>query len=139
MAEENIDYTDVKAAKEFFIKDRYAMVTTGIDILAVDKNYAKCVMPIEDRHLNAGNSVMGGAIYTLADFTFAVATNFNRPLTVTLTSSISYLSAAKGSQLFCESRLIKDGRRNCFFEFEITDDLGTKVATVVTTGAHTVF
>lgn len=133
---DTVDYTDVNKAREFFIKDRFAMVTSGISIEAVDYNYAKCSMVIDERHRNAVGQVMGGAIYTLADFTFAVATNFNRSATVTVVSQISYLSIMKGTTLYAESRLIKDGKRNCFFEILITDDLGTEVAVVSTSGAH---
>ena len=133
---DDYDYTDVESAKDFFIKDRYAMVTSGIEIVAVDKGYAKTQMVIDERHRNAMGSVMGGAMFTLADFTFAVATNNGHPGTVTLSSSIQYLAAPKGNVLFCESKKIKDGRRNCFYEFLVTDDLGTEVALVTTTGAH---
>lgn len=134
--ESNVEYTDVNTAREMFAKDRFATETTGIDIVAVDKGYAKCMMKIDDRHLNALDSVMGGAIYTLADFTFAVATNFNNTPTVTVVAQVSYLSAAKGKIIYAESRLIKDGRRNCFYEIVITDELGTNVASVNITGAH---
>ena len=48
----------------------------------------------------------------------------------------SYLSAVKGTVLYAESRLIKDGRRNCFYEISVTDDLDTPVALVSVTGAH---
>lgn len=133
---DNIDFTDVAAAKEFFSKDKYATEVTGIDILQVDKNYAKCVLALDERHLNAQGFLMGAVAFTMADFTFAVATNFRRPVTVTLNANISYLSGAKGKILYSEAKLIKDGRRNCFFEIEICDDLGTKIAVVNITGAH---
>ena len=74
--------------------------------------------------------------YTLADFVFAVSTNFEKPPTVTTVSQISYLSAPKGTILYGESKCLKDGKRNCFYEITITDDLGTKVAVVMTSGAH---
>lgn len=134
--ESEVDYTDVDAARKIFGRDRFATKTAGIDIVAVDKGYAKCEMKIDDRHLNALDSVMGGAIYTLADFTFAIATNFQNVPTVTVTAQVSYLSAAKGSILYGESCLLKDGRRTCFYEIKITDDVGTNVAIVNITGAH---
>lgn len=128
--------TDVEKAKEFFIKDRFAMVTTGIDILEVGDNYAKCSLKIDDRHVNATGHVMGGAIFTLADFVFAVATNYMHPTTVTTTSQISYLGTPKGDVLYGESRVLKDGRRNCFFEITVTDNMGNPVAVVSTSGVH---
>ncbi len=126
----------IKKAKEIFIKDRYAMVTTGIDIVAVDERYAKCSLKLDERHLNATGHVMGGAIFTLADFVFAVATNFEQPPTVTTVSQISYMGSPKGKVLYGESRLLKDGKRACYYEIDITDDLGNPVAMVSTSGMH---
>lgn len=128
--------TELEEAREFFIKDRYAMVTTGIDIEEVGEHYAKCSLKLDERHMNATGHVMGGAIYTLADFVFAVATNFKQPVTVTTVSQISYLGAAKGDTLYGESRLLKDGKRTCFYEIHISDNLGNAVAVVSTSGNH---
>ena len=129
--------TDLEKAREFFRLDRFATEAAGIFIEEVGERYAKCSMKIEKRHLNAVDSVMGGAMFTLADFVFAVAANFNAEnVTVTTVSQISYLGTAKGDTLYGESRLIKDGRTTCFYEISITDDLGNAVAMVTATGAH---
>lgn len=127
---------NLEEARAFFQNDRYAMVTTGIQIEAVDDRYAKCSMEIGPHLQNATGHVMGGAIYTLADFVFAVATNTPESVTVTTVSQISYLGTPKGHVLYGESHLLKDGKRNCFYEIRITDDLGTPVAVVSTSGAH---
>lgn len=127
---------DLQETKEFFIKDVFAMVTTGIDIEAVDDGYAKCTLKLDKRHENATGQVMGGAIYTLADFTFAVATNYRDSITVTAVSQISYLGPVKGDTLIAETKLIKNGKRNCFYEIEIKDNLGNAVAVVSTNGVH---
>lgn len=126
----------IEDARAYFMNDRFAMDTTGIEILDVKEKYAKCSFSVDERHQNATGHVMGGAIFTLADFVFAVATNTRESVTVTTTSQISYLSAPKGKVLYGESRLLKDGRRNCFYEINITDELGTFVAVVSTTGVH---
>ncbi len=124
-------------AREFFAKDLYATKATGIVIDSVAEHYAKCSLKIDQHHKNAVGSVMGGVMFTLADFVFAVATNFEQEnITVTLVSQISYLAPVKGSILYGESRLIKDGRTNCFYEIDITDDTDTKIATVAVTGSH---
>ena len=128
--------TDIDKALEFFKKDIYAMETTGISLDEVGEKYAKCSLKWDDRHVNATGHVMGGAIFTLADFTFAVATNFNQPLTVTTVSNISFLGSPKGDTLIAESRLIKDGKRSCFHEITVTDNLGNLVATVTASGTH---
>lgn len=128
---------DLEKTKEFFINDRYAMVTTGIEIEAVDENYARCSLTLDDRHKNATGQVMGGVMYTLADFVFAVSTNVSEEKpTVTVVSQITYLGVCKGKKLIGESKLLKDGRRNCFYQINITDELGNQVAVVNTNGVH---
>ena len=127
---------DIKSVTDYFIKDRVAMVTTGIEIDAVDDGYAKCSLRVDERHVNATGQVMGGAIFTLADFVFAVATNSEDMITVTAVSQISYLGPVKGDTLIAETRLIKNGKRNCFYEINIVDNLGNQVAIVSTNGVH---
>jgi acyl-CoA thioesterase len=124
-------------AREMFSKDLYATKLSGITIEEVGTNYAKCAMKLTDDHKNAYGGIMGGAIYTLADLAFAVASNFDKPAsTVSLVGQASFLSMTKGSILYAETRLIKDGRTNCFYEVRIYDDLGKDIAVVTFTGAH---
>ena len=80
---------------------------------------------------------MGGAIYTLADFAFAVASNYEKNYaTVSVVGQASFMSAPKGKVLFAKAELIKDGRSNCFYNVTVTDDLDTIVAVVSFNGAH---
>ena len=123
----------LEQVQKVFANDRFA-TENGVVIDEVDDGYAKCSLEIQPHHLNAGGTVMGGAIFTLADFAFAVAANWNKPLHVSLSSQITYLSAAKGTKLIAEARRIKDGHSTCYFETEIKDDLGRLVAHVTTNG-----
>lgn len=126
----------LEETRTFFKGDVYATEVTGIGIDACGPNYAKCSLTLEPKHRNAAGQVMGGVLFTLADFAFAVAANNSGPLTVTAVSQISFLSAARGSVLTAETRLVKDGKRSCYFQIDITDDLGTLVATVSSSGMH---
>ena len=128
--------TDTERAREYFSNDRYAVATTGIEIIEAKENYAKCSLKIDDRHKNALGYVMGGVMYTMADFVFAVSTNLYGAPTVTAVSQISYTAPPKGDTLIGESRLIKDGKRSCFFEIKIFDNFGTLVAVIMTNGTH---
>lgn len=125
---------DLQDYKDFFTKDKFATEAASCEILDAGENYAKCSMKIQPKHINGAGNVMGGAIFTLADFAFAVATNPCTAKTVTTTSQITYLNIAKGTTLFAETKLIKDGRSTCFYEINITDDLGTNVAFVTASG-----
>ncbi|MCR5487525.1 MAG: PaaI family thioesterase [Lachnospiraceae bacterium] len=127
----------LEEAREIFSKDLYATKLSGIRIEEVGENSAVCSMPLTKEHRNAYGGIMGGAIYTLADFAFAVASNFGREsLTVSLVGQASFLSMSHGSMLTAKARLIKDGRTNCFYEVEVTDDLGKDIALVSFTGSH---
>ncbi len=125
----NID--EIRSA---FAKDLYATETTGASIDDAAQNYAKCSFNITDKHKNAAGGVMGGAIFTLADFAFAVAANVGNPITVSLSSNIAFHGAAKGNKLIAEAKCVKSGKSTCFFIVEIVDDVGTLVATASFTG-----
>jgi len=127
----------LEEARDIFSKDLYATKMSGIRIEEVGENYAKCSMKLTENHRNAYGGVMGGSIYTLADFAFAVASNYDKEkLTVSLVGQATFLNMTRGSILYAEAKLIKDGRSNCFYEIAISDDLGKEIAVVSFTGAH---
>jgi len=119
---------------EFFYNDIFAIKQAGIEILEATKGYAKCKMQITPDHLNADGVVMGGAIFTLADFTASLASNIGSDPTVTLNGTIDFISAGKGSALFAESKMIKDGKSIAICEVDILDDVGKLVAKYKGTG-----
>jgi uncharacterized domain 1 len=119
--------------RKLFETDRFA-TEAGIEILEAGDGYAKCKMEITPKLTNAGGLVMGGAIYTLADLTFAVASNTGQPATITLDSNISFLSSSKGHTLIAESSCVKAGRKTCCYDVTVTDDLGRTVAVVRSNG-----
>lgn len=126
----------LEEVKEFFQNDVYATGTTGIEILEARPGYAKVSLSIDERHMNAANRVMGAVYYTMADFAFAVANNYDmeETVTVTLSSQISFLSAAKGNRLFAEARVLKEGYGTTFYTVEVMDELGTQIAVVSSSG-----
>ena len=125
----------VEEAAEFFGKDRFATETAGIVIEEVSDGFSRVSMTVTDRHRAAHGGVMGGALFTLADFAFAVACNTPESITVTISSSINFLSGAKTDELTAVCRRVKNGRRVCFCETQITDSSGTLVATVSAVGS----
>ena len=66
----------LEEVREFFKNDVYASGTTGIEIEDARPGYAKVTLKIDERHINAVDRVMGAVYYTMADFAFAVATNY---------------------------------------------------------------
>jgi acyl-CoA thioesterase len=83
----------------FFKNDRFAALT-GIEIIEAKKGYCKAQLRIAEKHLNAANVVQGGAIFTLADTAFAVASNSHGQLALAINVNITYLKGVSGGTLF---------------------------------------
>ena len=129
------DMEILEKVRELFKNDRFA-TEAGAVIDEIGDHYAKCSLVINEHHKNAVGGVMGGVYFTLADFAFAVASNWQQPGVVGINNSIAYLSAVKGKKLIARASMIKDGRSTCLYNVDITDDLGTKVANVQCMGFH---
>ncbi|MCR5275605.1 MAG: PaaI family thioesterase [Clostridiales bacterium] len=130
----NVEDRDLDWARKTFANDRFATEAAGVIIEEAGDQVCRCSMKITPVHKNAAGGVMGGAIFTLADLTFAVAANFGGRMTVSISSNISFVGPAKGEILYSVARCVKSGRSACFYEVDITDDLGNKVAVVTFTG-----
>ena len=120
--------------QEKFVKDLFVSEGLGAVIDEASYGYAKCSMEIEPRHCNALGIPMGGTVLTLADFAFAVAANQRGRDVVTQASQVTFLKSAKGKHLTAIAQQVKDGRRICFYEVKVTDELGTEVAFVTING-----
>ncbi len=130
-------FKTVEEARAYFSMDRFA-VENGVTLDELGQVEATCSMTIAPRHRNANGGVMGGAIFTLADFACAVAANNAHRPTVTQQVSVSFLSNTRGARLIATARCRKDGRTSCVYTVEVTDDLGRDIAHFVATG-HKIF
>ena len=90
--------TKLEEARLFFAKDRFA-TENGAVIDEIGEHYAICSMEITPHHQNAAGRVMGGAVFMLADFAFAVASNFGNPPDVTATSQVTRNKFVERSKL----------------------------------------
>ena len=126
-------FNSLEEAVEFFKRDRFA-TENNMTLDAIGENSSVCSMTLTSRHRNANGGVMGGAIFTLADFAFAVAVNNVHQPTVAQQVSINYLNAPRGERLIAAARCLKDGRSTCVYVVDVTDDTGRAVAQFVGTG-----
>ena len=126
---------EIERVREIFAKDRFA-TENGAVIDEIGDHYAKCSIKLTKRHCNAMGAVMGGVPFTLADFAFAVASNWQNPGTVSISSNIAFLGVAKGDKLIAEAACVKDGRSTCYYRIDVYDDLKRPVAAVTITGFH---
>lgn len=108
-------------------KDHFAE-HVGIVLEIVKPGYARAVMPIKPFHLNGVGRVQGGAIFTLADYTFAAAANTEGTQTLGLNTTISYFQAATGNILTAEAREVSTQNKICAYDVDIFDENGEKIA-----------
>lgn len=127
-------FESLEAAREFFRGDRYA-TESGMVIDELEEGRSVCSFEINEHHMNAEGGLMGGAIFTLADFAFAsAAATLHRP-NVAMQVSMNYLNSAnKGKKLIATAECLKNGRTTCVFNVMVRDELERDIAQAVMTG-----
>jgi acyl-CoA thioesterase len=135
-------HIDLNKIRNFFADDRFAAMA-GAVIESASEDAVECAMAVGDSHLNAGGVVQGGAIFTLADFAFAVACNLEMAcgadvgITVGQSCSISFLKSPRGKLLKARAEPLSKGRTVKVFQVRVTDEAGTLVAVMTGNGFQT--
>ncbi|MGV8090891.1 MAG: PaaI family thioesterase [Mangrovibacterium sp.] len=118
---------DLEKLKNYFQNDRFA-TSSGIKLVKVSKGYCKAKLEIEERHLNAANVVQGGAIFTLADFAFALAANSQGQLALAINVNISFLKGKSSGILYATATEVADPNRIGAYDVLITDENDAVIA-----------
>ncbi|WP_273446887.1 PaaI family thioesterase [Thermophilibacter provencensis] len=126
----------LEEVQRVFRNDRFATDACGCRVVEASRGHAVCEFDITPGHRNEKGGVMGGAIFTVADLAFAVASNVGEPVTVSVSSSIEFMSAAKGERLIATADVDKNGRTLGFYNCLVTYGLGTACARVTQTAMH---
>ena len=123
----------IEEVRELFANDHYATEACGCRVLEAGKGHAVCAFDIADVHRNAQGAVMGGAIFTLADFALAIGCNIGENPTVSVSNTIAFLSSTRGSTLTATCSTDKSGRTLGYYTVDVVDDLGVHVARMTAT------
>jgi acyl-CoA thioesterase len=115
------------ALKKFVQQDQYAR-HIGVEILEYGKGSARARMEIDGHHRNSAGMVHGGAIFSLADAVFSVASNSHGTLAVAINVSISFFKSATGGTLFAEAEEVSINPKLATYLITVTDDAGNKIA-----------
>ena len=107
--------------------DRWAALA-GATLAEVREGYARVRMRLRPDHLNGVGVVQGGAIFTLADFAFAVCSNSHGIVAVALDVAITFARAARTGVLVAEAREESVSRRVSVCNVRVTDAGGEVVA-----------
>ncbi len=119
--------------KEFFKGDHFAALA-GIELMEVREGYGKARMLITPDHLNGGGFCQGGAIFTLADLAFAAAVNSHGVMTVSTSSSITFVRSVAKGYVYAEATEIVDHKKLPFAEVRVTDENGNLIAIFTSSG-----
>lgn len=114
--------------KQFFSDNDLFARHAGIELLEVTPGGARTAMKIEQHHLNGAKTVHGGAIFTLADFAFAVASNSHGTLAMGINASVSFVKAATSGTLYAEAKEESFSPRLATYMVHVTDDNGDLIA-----------
>jgi acyl-CoA thioesterase len=113
--------------KKFFVRDRFA-AGSGIELLDVSPGYARAQLQVAEKHLNAVDIVQGGAIFTLADFAFAAASNARGSVAVAINVSISFVKAVSSGILTAEAKETSANPKLATYSVNVTNESGELIA-----------
>ena len=108
--------------------DRYARLS-GIELESSGPGWAKAHMVITEKHLNSAGTVHGGALFTLADFVFAVAANVHGRLAMSISAHMHFIQAAQQGILYAEAKELSLHHKLGSYEVKITDNENKLIAT----------
>jgi acyl-CoA thioesterase len=113
----------------FFSDNDHFARHCGIELLDATPGTAKAKMVIQPFHLNGAGTVHGGAIFSLADFTFAVAANNHGQLSLAINTSTTFIKAAREGILYAEAEELSVNRRLGNYQVRISDENNNLIAT----------
>ena len=126
-------FTDIEETRKYFSNDKFA-TDNGMVIDEVSEDHVICSVVLGPGHKNANGGIMGGVIFTLADFAFAVMANSIHLPTVAQQVSINFLGMPKGKKLFAKAVCRRSGRTTTVINVEVSDDEGRDIAQFIGTG-----
>ena len=113
--------------KKFVARDRFAR-HLGIEVLEYSEGKARARMKIQDHHLNSAGTLHGGAIFSLADAVFSVASNSHGTLAVAINVGMSYFKALKSGTLLAEAEEVSLNPKLATYLIKVTEEKGDVVA-----------
>ena len=127
---------NTEQAKAFFQNDIFATEVLGVEIVFAAPRHAICRLPFDRRIGNAMGHVMGGALFSLCDLTFAAAANSADISAVTLSSDIHFLrpATAAAGDLTAEAVCIHDGGHTCVYRVAVTAADGEVICEMTVNG-----
>lgn len=107
--------------------DRFAS-HNEIRLVSVKKGEAVAEMTVSEKHLNGVNTIQGGALFTLADFAFAAASNSKGRIALATNASITFFKGFSSGKLIASATELNSGKTLSNYAVTITDEEENKIA-----------
>ena len=124
---ETAGWSEAQHIAEFFERDRFAQ-ENGIRVAEVRLGFARTEMTVEPRHLNSVGILQGGALFTLADLAFAVASNTHGVVAVACQADVTWFKAVRSGKLIAIAEEVSRTRKLSTCLIRVTDNAGELVA-----------
>lgn len=118
----------LKISRKFFSTDRFVEMC-GVQIVECREGYARCEVEISDKLLNGVNAVQGGLLFTIADFSAAVAAFSLGRLALSINADISFFRNCNSGTLIAEATVISATNNLCTCSVDVVCN-DTKLANV---------
>jgi acyl-CoA thioesterase len=101
----------------------------GLKLIDMHEGYAKVEMRFTQDFENMFGMAHGGAIFSLIDSAFEIASNSHGTMAVALNMNVNYMaSPTKGSKLIAEAKEINRTKKTATYDIRATDDAGKLLA-----------
>jgi len=111
-----------------FADDNFAK-HLGIELIEVNRGCAQAKLTMKDIHLNGMGVMHGGAIFSLAAWTFALAANSHGNMAIGINASISFITAVREGTLTAKAREVSLSHKLSTYSVDVTDEHGVLIAT----------
>jgi acyl-CoA thioesterase len=118
---------ELELIAKVFERDQFARAN-GMRVVQVRPGFAQTEMTVEARHLNSVGVLQGGALFTLADLAFAVASNSHGVVALACQADMTWFKAVTSGKLTATAEEIARTRKLSTCVVRITDESGELVA-----------
>ena len=117
----------IKRLEQMLLNDRFAN-HNEIRLVSIGIGESTAEMTVSEKHLNGVNIIQGGALFTLADFAFAAASNSHGRIAVATNASISFFKGVSSGTLTAYAKELNSGKTLSHYSVDIQDSEGNKIA-----------
>jgi len=120
--------TPAELAADFARRDGF-MKTLGIECFKFEPGSCELRMNVRSAHMNFNGTCHGGAIFSLADHAFGMASNSHGILSAGIDAHVTYQAAAfEGDVLTAKATEVSRSRKIAVYRVEVTGKNGVTVA-----------